>query len=75
MTLWPSRTVMFHTMSWLSGYVWGKLGEGKLPYNPVISTLSEACMRENRTNTQPPLGKIRCDGNGFKDNFPQINAN
>ena len=67
---------MFHTMSWLSGYGWGKSGEVKLPYNPVISTLSETCRRENRTNTQQhPLGKIRCDGSSFKDYLAEINAN
>ncbi len=62
-------------MCWLSGYGWGKLGEVKLPYNPVISTLSDTWRRENRTNTQRPLGKIRCDGSSFKDYFAQINAN
>lgn len=66
---------MFHTMCWLSGYGWGKLGEVKLPYNPVISTLSETRRRENRTNAQQPLGKIRCDGSSFRDYFAHKNAN
>lgn len=66
---------MFHTMYSLSGYGWGKLGEVKLPYNPVISTLSERRRRDNRTNTQHPLGKIRCDGSCFKDYSAEINAN
>lgn len=49
--------LMFHSMSCSSGYGWGKLGEVKLPYRPVISTLRERWGRENRTNRQHQLGK------------------
>lgn len=55
MTLWPSGTLMFHTASRSSGYGCGKLGEVKLPYGPVSSTLREAKIREDSSKTPRQL--------------------
>lgn len=63
---------MFHVTCWLSGYGWGKLGEVKLPYNPVNSTLRETWRKENTTNTQHPLADMR-RGDSVKGHVAQIN--